>query len=110
MALFLSGCCLLRVGSTGGVGLLAGFGYVQENSRVRPDGHLHHWLGIWLCAGGKMEPGEQGHQDDLRLHHGEVGADANSRATAKGDILKTRAVFAWLGCKMIRVEGRRVLP
>src|SRR5215472_4582615 len=65
---------------------------VEENTRLRPHCHHHHRMRTGRC-GGEPETLDQCGQDDARLHHGEVRADADARACAEWQIL----IFVQLG-------------
>ena len=60
-------------------------------------------------AGAKRNRASERPQDDLRLHHGEVGADADAWAGAEGQVGVAIALHC-LGREAARVEGVRFLP
>ncbi len=61
-------------------------------------------------AGRKPEPLDQGGQDDAGLHHGEVRADTDARARAKGQILILVQLAAIFSCEPAGIELGRPLP
>src|SRR6202012_1206823 len=81
----------------------------QKDTRLRPDRHGHHRMGLWL-AGAETESPDQGGKNDARLHHGEIGADTDPRRRAKGQILIFVALGPGIAIEAIGIETVGPLP
>src|SRR6266702_7247198 len=74
--------------------------------------HGQQYLGFDRVAGEQAQPVAlgDGRQDELGLHHGEVAADAQTRATAEWEMSEVRAPSRAFGGEALGVKHLRILP
>src|SRR3546814_6984855 len=95
-----------RSSASGRVPLFQG----EANAALRADGDDRLAFDRRFLREAEVEALQHHRDDDLHLHHGEVAADAASRAAAEGYGGEIRPRVAPLGPEPVRVEALGVRP